>query len=262
MWQKRRVYEILEVTHPEDKASSLFEIFILSLITLNVVALVAETVRSLYSQYSVVFNWFEAGSVLIFSVEYVARLWSSTACPDYAGAIRGRIRFAFTPLAIVDFFSIAPFYLPWVGVNFLFLRAIRLFRFFRSAKLARYSHALRTFGRVLSRKKEELLVAGSLLLTALLFASALLYFAESDAQPNKFSSIPASMWWAVMTLTTVGYGDMYPVTVFGKLIGSLVAILGVGVVAMPTGILAAGLLEEMGSRATHVCPHCGHAFKV
>jgi voltage-gated potassium channel len=169
----------------------------------------------------------------------------------------GRVRFATTPLAIVDLVAVLPFYLPFVGVNMLFVRAIRLVRVFRIAKLARYSTALRTFGRVLSQKKEELIIASFLLGLSAVITSTLMYFAESDAQPQYFSSIPAAMWWIVWFM--VGKGDVFPVTIIGKCVGVAIAILGVAIFALPTAILGAGFLEEMQHRHKHenICPHCG-----
>lgn len=258
MQLRRRVYEILEVAAPGDRASRLFDIFILSLIALNVVALVVETVKPVYEKSPLFFRGFEVVSVLIFSVEYLLRIWSCTASPDYGSPVRGRFRFAVTPLVLIDLFAVLPFYIPFVGLDLRFIRAVRLFRLFRVAKLGRYSVALRTFGRVLSAKKEELITAVFFLLLLLVLASSLMYFAENEAQPERFSSIPSAMWWGIATLTTVGYGDVYPVTGFGKFLASVVAILGIGMFALPTGILGAAFLEEIQKSKTgsKVCPHC------
>ena len=260
---KTRVHDILEGAKHGDRMADLFQTFILALIVLNVGAMIFESVRAIYIQDPLLFYWLEVVSVAIFSAEYVLRLWSCTAASKYQGGRAGRLRFAVTPLALVDLFAILPFYLPFVGINLLFLRAIRLFRFFRLAKLARYSEALRTFGRVLSEKKEELTIAFLLLTLTLIFSSVLMYFAESEAQPQYFSSIPAAMWWAVMTLTTVGYGDIRPITVLGKLIASVVAVLGIGVFAIPTAILGSGFLKQLeGNHRSQKCPHCGKDLSI
>jgi voltage-gated potassium channel len=256
MSAKTRIHDILEGARHSDRTADLVQTFILTLIILNVGAMIFESVRAVYIEQPLLFYWFEVVSVAIFSVEYVLRLWSCTAISNYHGRFTGRLKFAVTPLALVDLFAILPFYLPFVGVNLLFLRAIRLFRFFRLAKLARYSESLRTLGRVLFEKKEELTIAFLLLTLTLIFSSVLMYFAESEAQPRYFSSIPAAMWWAVMTLTTVG--DVRPITVVGKLVASLVAILGIGVFAIPTAILGSGFLEQHARRrGSQKCPHCG-----
>jgi voltage-gated potassium channel len=145
------------------------------------------------------------------------------------------------------------------GADLRSLRVLRFARIFRIAKLARYSEALRSIGRVLEAKREELIVtflAGAMLLVV---SATVMYFAENAAQPEAFSSIPASIWWGVATLTTVGYGDVYPVTAVGRLIGSFVAVLGVGMFALPAGILGSGFLDELQKERAESprCPGCG-----
>ncbi len=177
------------------------------------------------------------------------------ASPDFSAPIVGRLRLAVTPLALVDLFAILPFYLPFVGLDLRFIRIVRLLRFFHVAKLARYSTALRTLQTVLKAKKQELLVCLSLAAILLVLASSLMYYVE----PKRFSSIPAAMWWGVATLTTVGYGDTFPVTALGRLLGWVVAILGIGMFALPTAILGGGFVEQLRKpgRTVKFCPHCG-----
>ena len=256
---RRRAHEILQLASPGDKASRAFDVFILLLIVLNVLALVLESMRSVSERHQALFDTFEWVSVVIFSAEYLLRLWSCVAEPRYARPVRGRLRFTLTPLALVDLLAVLPFYLPFVGLDLRFIRAIRLFRLFRVAKLGRYSVALRTIGRVCSAKRHELGVTLLVLCLLLLLASCLVYFAEHEAQPEAFASIPAAMWWGVATLTTVGYGDVYPVTPLGKAIASVIAILGIGMFALPTGILGAAFVGELSGRKASPmrCPHCG-----
>jgi len=256
---KRRIYEIVEKAEPGDRASWVFDIGILTLIVLNIVALCLETVESIRESAGWLFQGFETLSVIVFSLEYVLRLWSVTSGHAYRERVWGRVRFALTPLALIDLLAVLPWYLPFFGVDLRFVRGARMFRLLRVAKFSRYSRAIHTFGRVFYAKKEELTLALSVLLLLLLFAASLMYFAESGAQPEAFSSIPASMWWAVATLSTVGYGDVYPITTIGKIIASVIAFLGVAVFAIPTGIVGAGFVEALqkqrGERKT--CPHCG-----
>jgi len=256
---KHQVYDILEPAGAGDRASRAFDIFIIALIGLNVLAMVLETVDSIHQISPRFFEIFEWVSVLIFSVEYVLRIWSCTSDPTYAAPVRGQVRFALSPMAMIDLLAVLPFYLPFVGVDLRFVRAVRLFRLFRVAKLGRYSRALRTLGRVLADKKEELGVTLFVLILLLLLASCLMYFAEHDTQPEAFSSIPAAMWWGVATLTTVGYGDICPVTGTGKTVAGVIALLGIGMFALPTGILGAGFVEEIQKRKQprRTCPHCG-----
>jgi voltage-gated potassium channel len=260
---KRRVYEIVEKAELGDRASRIFDISILSLIVLNIAAFVAETVEPIHRVAPQFFRGFEIFSVMVFTVEYVLRLWSVTSNPEYEHPVVGRLRFARTPMALIDLVAVLPFYLPFLGVDLRFVRGLRLFRLFRVFKLGRYSEALRTFGRVFAAKKEELGIAGFGLALLLLLASSLMYFAERDTQPEVFSSIPAATWWAVTTLTTVGYGDICPVTTFGKIIGSIIAILGIAAFALPTGILGAGFVEQIRAKQkpAKTCPHCGRPIE-
>jgi len=273
---RRRVYEVLEVMAPGDRLSAAVNACILALIVLNVAAFIVETLpavaecRRLPGRQWVpqLFRGFEILSVAAFSAEYALRVWSCVENPRYAAPLAGRLRFALSPLALVDLCSVLPFYVSLAGLeahlDARVMRVVRLLRIFRVAKLGRYSAAMQTLGRVARAKKEELAATLSLLALLLIIASSLIYFAEREAQPDKFSSIPAAMWWAIITLATVGYGDVYPVTVIGKLLGGVIAVLGVGLFALPTGILGAGFMEDMQNRKaagapgpSGVCPHCG-----
>src|SRR5688572_7999302 len=160
-------------------------------------------------------------------------------------------------MAIVDLLAVAPFYLAFIHLDLRVLRALRLFRVL---KLTRYSRSLQMLASVLRAKRGELAVTLFAIVLALLMASSLIYYVERDHQPDKFESIPAAMWWGVATLSTVGYGDVYPITALGKLIGALVALLGIGLFALPAGILGSGFIEEIQrSRTKAICPHCGRS---
>lgn len=249
MSTKSRVHEILEVAKPGDKISRAFDIFILALITLNVLALIFGTVQTIGTRFAVYLRAFEVGSVAVFTIEYALRFWSCTVRAEYAHPITGRLRAASRFLMVVDLLAILPFFLPVIfpGLDLRFVRAIRLLRVFRVLKLGRYSQAIQTIGRVFASKRGELGVVGFVLLLLLVVSSSLLYFIENPYQPDKFSSIPATMWWAVATLTTVGYGDIYPITGLGKLVASFIAILGIGMFAIPAGVLSAGFSDELPS---------------
>lgn len=256
---KTRVYEILEIAPPEDRVSSFVHSFILALILTNALAVVLESVASISHFFGAAFKWFEVVSVIIFTIEYVFRMWSCTADARYARPLRGRIRFALLPLSLVDLLAIAPFYVPFFLPDLRVVRLVRLLRIGRILRLGRYSDSLRLVGRVVHEKRQELAAAFTVLIALLLVAATVAYEAEHHAQPEKFSSIPAAMWWAVVTLTTVGYGDVFPVTTLGKLVGALMAILAVGMVALPTAIIGSGFVEALEEkRAEPVrCPKCG-----
>lgn len=259
---KSRVWQILEVAQNGDRASRAFDVFIFTLIILNVAAMILGTVASIHEQFGVYLEWFEIISIVIFTVEYLARLWACTAEPEYAEPLRGRLRYALTPLALIDLLAVLPFYLPFVALDFRFARSLRLFRLFRIAKLARYMDSLKLLGRVVQRKKEQLISSLLVLFFLLIVASSLMYYAEHPHQPEAFPDIPTSMWWAVETLTTVGYGDVYPISPVGRILGTIVAILGIGIFALPTAILGSGFLEEIQKEKEQaVCPHCGKPLK-
>ncbi len=258
--QKSRIYEILNGDPTRDVYTRIFHVFIITLILLNVFSVILVTVESLSSRYGTLFKAFEVFSVSVFTIEYFLRLWSCTVDNKFHGAMKGRARFAVTPFAIIDLMAILPFYLPmFLPLDLRFIRALRLFRLFRILKMGRYSESLRTLGNVLKEEKEELLIAVFVVLILLVVASSLMYFIENAAQPSAFSSIPAAMWWSVATLTTVGYGDIYPVTPMGKFLGALIAILGIGMIALPAGILTTGFAKEIQKKHEKkaICPHCG-----
>jgi voltage-gated potassium channel len=170
--------------------------------------------------------------------------------------VRGRVRFVLSPMALVDLLSILPLLIPALGIDLRSARVLRLFRVVRVAKLARYSRTLRLFGHVFRERAPELVVVLALLATLLLLTSSLMYYAENAAQPDVFSSIPATLWWAIATLTTVGYGDVYPVTGLGKLLAGVICVLGIGMFALPTSILGAAFSRQL-EEAPRRCPHCG-----
>lgn len=247
-----RVWRVLEPAREGDRPSRLFDLAIRALIGLNVVAVILETVPALEERFAAAFYLFELFSVAVFSAEYVLRVWSCTASDRYSRPVRGRLRFAVSPLALIDLLAVLPAYLPAVGVDLRMLRGARLFRLFRILKLARYSEALRLFGRVFRRKRPHLVITLSLVGFVMLVASTVMYHAEHAAQPDVFASIPHAMWWAVVTLTTVGYGDVVPVTLLGRLMAGLFAVTALFLIAVPTAILGAGFMEEMdvGQRAS------------
>ncbi|MDO7884260.1 ion transporter [Hymenobacter cheonanensis] len=233
---------------------------LIGLVLLNTVAVVLESVKSLDAHYHPFFVGVELVSVYIFTLEYVLRVWSSIEAPNYQRPWRGRLSFVVSPLALIDLLAILPFYLTFGLLDLRILRMVRLFRLF---KVARYVRALHVIGHVVRRKRAELLVALGVIGLMLLLVSTLMYTVESEAQPDKFGSIPDTMWWGVATLTTVGYGDVFPITPAGKVLSSVIAVLGLGLFAIPTGILASGfsehIQEEHEGEATTPCLHCEQA---
>jgi voltage-gated potassium channel len=250
-----RVWATLE---PVGEASRLARIVggvIATVILLAVTATVLQSERALATRYRPAFITAEVAFLTIFAVEYALRLWAAGADPRYQG-VRGRLRWALTFWAVVDVLAILPGLLWWLDVDLRFVRAVRLIRLFR---LGRYSRGLRMLATALRASGRQLTVAFSGVLVLLLFASVALYYAERSMQPDAFGSIPSAMWWGVCTLTTVGYGDVVPITTVGRILAGGIAVLGVGTFAVPAGILAATFEQSARAEAEAKarCPHCG-----
>jgi len=253
---KERIYRILEQPDPSDHLAKVWNFVIVTAIAITTLAVVIETIDAVDRQFRTLLRTVEAIALAIFVTEYLLRLWVITCSPRYAHPFFGRLRFAVTPLALIDLLAIAPA-LVASRLDLRVLRVVRLARVLRVLKLARYSRGMGLIGTVVRQKKEELLIALGFFLILLVMTSSLVYFAEHDAQPKVFSSIPAAMWWAVVTMTTVGYGDIYPVTVLGRFLAGITALLGIAAFALPTSILGAGFLAELDRSKRHKCPRCG-----
>ena len=245
---RRRVHDILELDRDHDPLTNTVNGFLVVLICLNVVAFAAETVPDMHERYGTYFYAFNLFSIAVFTIEYVLRIWSSVDIPILRDLPpwKARARFAARPLQIIDLLAILPFYLSFIIP--MDLRVLRILRIFRFLKLARYSPALETLGRVIANERRALVGALFVMVTLLLFASTGIYFLERHIQPEYFGSIPAAAWWALATLTTVGYGDVVPITPGGKLFGGLIMVFGLGMFALPIAIIASGFSREAGRR--------------
>lgn len=281
MTLRHRTYELLEPTEGDDAPGRWVDIFLMTLILLNVVAVILATVEEIRSSVPLAFRLFDNFSLAVFTVEYGLRLWCCVENPRYRRPVRGRIRYAFTPLALIDFVAILPLFLPFTGADLRSIRAVRLLRMLRVFKFSRYSRGVHVMLEVLKARREELVAALGMLVTLLIVSATVVYFAERNDQPDAFSSIPMAMWWGITTLTTVGYGDLTPVTTLGRIFGAIVSVGGLLLVALPTGIMGAGFVEEfdkyareqeldrlsgeaeesggerLSADARGNCPHCG-----
>ncbi|MDI9632813.1 MAG: regulatory signaling modulator protein AmpE [Methanolinea sp.] len=247
---KAKVYSLLE-GDPErgGTAARVTGLFLVLLIVANVAATVLESVESISAAFPVFFATFEAFSIGVFTVEYVLRLWTCTENAAFSRVVSGRIRYMATPLAVVDLLAFLPFYVPFlVPLDLRFLRVIRVMRILRLFKLGRHLEALRFMEKAVRRGKDALAIAALVVVILVVFSSCLMYALEHEVQPGAFESIPATMWWAIVTLTTVGYGDIYPVTPAGKIVASFIAVLGIAMFAVMTSILATAFIEEMEAR--------------
>ena len=258
---QRRVFEVLERAEAGDRLSRNVDIFIVSLVIANVTAAIIETLPAFEDGLPPALWAFEVISMVIFTIEYLLRVWSCTASRQWSG-FTGRVRFALTPLMLIDLFVLVMTF----GIDMRPLRILRLVR------LGRYSKRLRLLGEVIRDRREELAVSIGVALMLLIATSTAMYYVELDANDD-LNSIPKTMWWGVATLTTVGYGDVTPVTAAGKFLGGIVALIGVGMFALPAGILAGGFAEglerlrnegrknENGDTSAKKCPHCGEAIE-
>ncbi|MEM7160664.1 MAG: ion transporter [Myxococcota bacterium] len=258
-----RVYHLLQPANDHERqASRRVDTFIVTLILVSLVAVVLESEPEIRSLWPSLFLISELVIAVLFAIEYVARVWSITADPRYAHPVWGRLRFALTPMALVDLIAFLPSLVLYGLVDLRMLRLLRLIRLTHLLKLARYSRAASLIRRSLIRHREELTLSCLLVVILMLIASSIIYFVEQDVQPEHFGTIPRAMWWSVITLTTVGYGDVYPISVAGRVVAAGIAVLGIGMVALPTGIIGAGFIEEIRndqSKATP-CPHCGKSL--
>jgi voltage-gated potassium channel len=246
VWRSWRlkVHDILEVGGDAHPIGRVINGFLVALIIANGIAFTAETVNSVYARWGPQLDAFNTFSVIIFTIEYVLRLWSAVEIPllKRLPRWRARLKFAVRPMMIIDLLAILPWYIHQILP--IDLRVLRILRLFRLLKLVRYSPALQTLKRVVAHEWRALLGALLLMMMLLLFAATMIYFLERDAQPQNFGSIPASAWWALETLTTVGYGDVIPATALGKVFGGIVMLLGLCMFALPVAIIATGFSQE------------------
>lgn len=260
---KNKIYHLVEKGSHGSKINLVFDYAIMILIILNVIAIILETIPEINKSIESFLNLFEIISVFIFSFEYLMRIYVSDLTFPSSGRIKSAIRFIFSTYGLIDLLAILPFYLPFlITTDLRFLRVIRLIRFVRLLKMNRYNRSLVLIGSVIKEKKVELAITGFVALLVLLIASFLMYNIEGDVQPDKFPNILSCFWWAIATLTTVGYGDVYPITGAGKVVSGFIAVLGIGLVALPTGIVGAGFMEKIGRKNNkRICPHCGHEIE-
>lgn len=246
---RRRVFEALEGSESGGAAGTVIEVTLITLIITNVIAYTLQSVPQVEHRFWRNLIGFEIVSVAIFTVEYLLRLWTAPEDPlaPHDGPIKSRALYALKPLMLIDFIAIAPAYVA-LFVPFLDLRFLRLVRLLRLLKIARYSPALSTLGHVIQEERRALFGTLLLLLCATVFAAATMHAVEGSVQPKAFGTIPSAMWWAIATLTTVGYGDVVPITLAGRLVAGITMIVGLGLFALPVGIVATGFVNTIHRR--------------
>ncbi len=242
---RRSVYAELEPTARTRQGLSATNKFLVLVTLIGAVTVVLETEVTLQTAYANLFRAIEVAIGLIFAIEFVLRVWTIIEAKPNAGSLVSRLKFIFSFDGMFDLLIILSTLLPFVTANLVLLRLFRLVRLLRIAKLGRLSKAFRSLSEAVHSRRYELLLTLYLAIGLLLLGATALYWVEGAIQPDKFGSIPRSLWWAVITMTTIGYGDVYPITSVGKVIASLVAVAGIGLIAMPTGILAAAFSDAI-----------------
>ncbi|HWJ60046.1 MAG TPA: ion transporter [Sphingomicrobium sp.] len=242
---RKKAYRQLEPTAWPGNGLSPVNFVLILLIIAAVMEAVLDTEPSISAGNEHVLNGMEFGFGIIFLIEYLARVWVAVDNPRYTRLGHPRLHYIFTPLAIIDLLAVVPALFAFGGAPSLVLRFFRVLRMLRLAKLGRTSKAWVLIREAVYSKRREFTLIMGMVLFMILAAGSLMYWAEGDAQPDKFGSIPRAMWWAIITLTTVGYGDVYPITPLGRIFAGLIAIAGVMLIALPTGLFAASFTDAM-----------------
>lgn len=232
---KKTIKNIVEIN--DNKRSTYFSFFIQTLILISIITFSIETIPDLEPQTKAILRIIEITSVLVFTVEYILRIYVADSKP----------KFIFSVFGIIDFLAILPFYLSF-GIDLRSLRALRFLRIFRILKLARYNKAIRHFTGAIKIVKEEILLFLFITFILIYFSAVGIYYFENQAQPEHFSSVFESLWWSIITLTTVGYGDVYPITIGGRVFTFFILMIGLGIVAIPTGIISSALTKSIDNK--------------
>ncbi|MBQ7521936.1 MAG: ion transporter [Clostridia bacterium] len=264
---KKRAFELMQCANENDPQSKRLDLFIVTLIAINLIVAVVETFDIPQTVQKIITN-IENISVIIFTVEYILRVWTADCLYEDLTPLQSRIKYIFSFMAFIDLLAILPFYIPLlIPIDLRVLRALRIIRMFRFFKIGRYTDAFITMGKVFRSKSSQLFSSVFVVGLLMVISAVLMYNVENSAQPDKFDNAFSGVWWSISTLTTVGYGDIYPVTVIGKLLSIVIAMLGIGLIAVPTGIITSGFIEVLNEEKRQIadvvdekcyCPYCGH----
>ena len=264
---KKRIFKIIEPPEDSDAAGQIFDLLIVTLIIVNLILVILDTfdIPDLLRD---VFGVVEFFSVIVFTVEYILRVWTADMLfPDQSKA-KAYIKYIFSFMALIDLFAVLPFYIPLIiPLDLRVLKTLRVIRLLRLFKMNRHINTFSAIGEVLKKRIGQLLSSMLMIFLLMVITSVLMYNVEHAAQPDKFDNAFSSFWWSIATLTTIGYGDIYPITVAGQILNGVFAFLGIGLVAIPTGIISAGFIEYFGKEKEAAqqecdekcfCPYCGH----
>lgn len=237
---KKRIFDIIQIGQRDDKISKAFDIFIVIVILLNIAAMFMGTFKQL-SQFNNVIHIVEIITIGIFCIEYLLRIWTSEFLYTKVSRRRAVVKFIFSFDGIVDLLTILPFFFLSGFIAFRMLRVVRIFHLFR---INAYYDSFNVITSVLYEKRNQIISSVFIIVVLMLCSSLCMYSAEQDVQPEVFDNAFSGIWWSISTILTIGYGDIYPVTILGKIMGAVIGLLGVGAVAIPTGIISAGFVEQ------------------
>jgi voltage-gated potassium channel len=259
---KRKIYELVEKGSHGSKINLIFDYFIIALIVLNVTAVAFYTVTTVSPGLLKGLKIFEIFTIITFTIEYLMRLYVSSITHPAKNKFNSAVKFILSPYGLIDLLAILPFYVPFIiKVDLRFLRMIRLIRFFRIFKISRYNSTLKLFVDVFKEKKAEIQMTFFIALLLIVVSAFLIYSVENPVQPEKFPDIFATLWWTIGSLTSLNFENIFPITIVGKAINLLMSALGIGLIALPTGIISAGFIEKIdknkSNKAKEICPHCG-----
>ncbi|XPV76608.1 MAG: ion transporter [Desulfovibrio sp.] len=257
---RSKIWNTLEPAGPGDFSSRLCDYFLITLIGMSIVFMMVGTVKSIYLQYGLIIDSIDTIILSIFAGEYIIRLWSCVEDERYKHPIGGRIKWMFNIYSIIDLVVLLPLLVNFVNFDVVTLRVFRMLRLTRALKMARYSSSVTRLLNVFHKTKDELMLTGLLMVALLIISATLLYAFEHTAQPEAFPDAISALWWSVVTLTTVGYGDVYPITPLGKIAAGFISIIGISFVALPAGIISSGFISEIQdskNKSCENCPHCG-----
>lgn len=270
-WQKWRhaVFNVIRDDDVNHLSGTVFDSIIIVFIFVTVAFVVLDTFQ-MPAWFAPVYKVVETISITVFTLEYILRIWTIPLAYPMLSPARARLKYIFSPMAMVDLLSVLPFFLPlFLPVDLSILQAARIIRLLRIFKIKRYTNALDGIAYVFKKRGSQLFSSVLIIFLLMLIASVLMFEIEHTVQPDKFDNALSAFWWAVATVTTVGYGDMYPITPMGRLLGSVIALLGIGLVAIPTGIISAGFVQVSNAKKKPnvappnldekcYCPYCGH----
>jgi len=261
---KNKIFDIIDPDNSNSVLSRIFDASIITLIIISVLSIILDTFEFL-GQYSDLLYIIEIFTIIIFTVEYILRIWTADMLyPDF-GHKKARFLYIISFMALIDLFAILPFYLPFfLPHDLIVIRSLRIIRIFRFFKFNRYTNVLSDIGEVFKKKASQLITSTFIVFLLMLITSILMFTVEHEKQPDVFKNAFDSLWYTIATITTIGYGDIYPISVWGKALSGVIAFLGIGLVAIPTGIISAGFIEqakrvseEKEADKKCFCPYCG-----